>query len=312
MSEYVEDEWEDVVGAAAVAKTPTIGPQIQARVERAPSHGDLMARFSATEPPVFTQDQLSGLAEGVPLENFLQTPSGWALMRCESASRAVHSTDGTTTKVVEYPGFLVSAKLRGFPYLWVTVELYNGTHKAVMRTPDLKMRPAPWHCRRGEGLMVRTSDKMARVTFKKKCVHKPTGKDLAFELGKKYDSYTDGATPQFVFVVVPFDGRFRVEDAVRSPKFQVKSKRQERFLQPANKRRKLNPQLAKLDTDIASARQTLKSLQAERRRLDIVASKYRGCFEQVKALIPHMHNKTLRLALAFALQDDKAEDSASF
>lgn len=297
MSDYSDDEWEDVLGPAAVAKTPAVESQIKGRVERAPSESDLTSRFAATPLPTRSQDQLLKLGELVPLDNFHRAASGPVLYRCEPAAK-------------KYPGFTLSAKLCAHPYLWVTVELLNGSSKASMRTPDIKTRDV-WHCRRESGVLIRT-DALVAVHFKKKCVHKQTGKDMAFELGKNFESHTAGVTPLFVFVVVPFDGRFRHEDAVRSPPFQVLSKRQDRFLQSSNKRRKRNNHLDKLDTDIASAQRELQKLQAEKRRLNTVSAKFRECFGQIQSLIPYLNSETARLALDFALRDEQVEDSASF
>ena len=274
------------------------------------SFGEIVAQFGTTTSPTFDRKACENLPEEIPLQHFTKEDYGNVLYRCESANK-------------KYPAIVFSDALRSSPALWITVQLFNATTKKNMRTPDIKTNAGDGleKHRSGDGLLVRPN--RAKLSFKKKSVkrvnvfvdgeQRMVAKDFAFSLSARFESFTDEEDAQFVFVAVPFDGRFVVEKAVRSEPFIIKSKRQEKRLGHRTKRRKRNAYIEKLDTDIHCAECTLRQLNDQSRRLELIISQFDTCFRQLNSLVRlrSLTDPTMRLALEFALRDVEEEETAS-
>ena len=281
--------------------------QMLPRVHHRVTFDEMVTRFTETSLPSFDRKACDALPEKVPLHNFTKEDYGNVLYRCESANK-------------EYPTIVLNDTLRAFPSLWITVQLYNASTKANMRTPNLKTKSVEKY-RFGDGLLVRANTQ--ELSFKKKSVKNVTvsingeqrtvAKDFAFSLSRRFASFTDGEDAQFVFIVVPFDGRFLVDKAVRSEPFTINSKRQENRLGKRAKRRKRNVYIEKLDTDIHCAQCTLNQLNHEAERRGLMVKQFDTCFQQLNRLVRlrSLKDPTMRLALEFALRDVKEEETAS-
>lgn len=247
------------------------------------------------ERPIWSMEDRERLPELLSLENFVVDESGNSLYRCEPAKKQNPTLTGL--KCLAHHSKVV-----------VFICLFNSSESVPMRTPDSKTKTLN-KTRLHGGIVVNPSEVDA-VRFKKKCQDK-AGKDLAFELGKGFMSHTAGATPQFIFVAVPFQNGYLTQKAVRSPTFRVFSKRQERFLEPKQKKRRKNAEIQKLDTDIGNAVTTFGALEQELRHADFVHGGMKAFFGQLRAQVAHMQDDTARIALEFALRSAEEPETAS-
>lgn len=254
-------------------------------------------QVAATQAPLppLTMSEREKLKSTLKLENFIQNEGGYTLYRCEPANQKNPTLTGLSS-------------LKQFDKVHVAVHVFNSEESVFMRTPDMKNKYIKYE-RHEDGLLVdpKTVD---AIRFKKKCQDK-LGNDSGFELGKGYMSHTAGATPQFVFVVTPFSNGYIKSQAIRSTPFRVLSKRQERFLQPKQKRRRVNVDLQKYDTDIRNAKTTHNMLESDLRRANIVHSAMRNFFAELRNHVDHVQDETTRLALQFALRCSNEPETAS-
>lgn len=247
------------------------------------------------ERPTWSMQERECIPELLKLENFVVDASGISLYRCEPAKK-----QNPTLKGLEC--------LSEYSQVVVFIYLLNSAECVPMRTPDSKKKELN-HCRLDGGIQLCPS-KVHSVRFKKKCQDK-SGNDLAFELGKGFMSHTAGTTPQFIFVAVPYSNGYIMNKAVRSPAFKVFSKRQERFLEPTQKKRRKNAEIQKLDTDIENAMTTFGTLEQDLRHANFIHSAMKSFFEQMRDQVENVEDETARVALAFALRCAQTPETAS-
>jgi len=250
-------------------------------------------RIEDATVPTWSWAALDQMPETLTLVNFVQQIWGYALFRCEPANK-------------QYPGIAFGATT--FEKAHVSVHLKNSKSSVTMRTPEVKTKGLEY-TRLESGLVVRPE---GVIHFKKKCLDKKTKKDLAFELGKRYLSFTGENTPEFVFVVVPFEnGAYAPNKAFRSPAFHVFSKRQARFLQHKHKRQKKNVEIEQMDTDIHDAETTLRSLEETLDRHVVANQQMNAFFDEMRADIHRITNETAKTALEYALRHVQSSELAT-
>jgi hypothetical protein len=256
VSDYDSDEWEETVSCLPPAVVPN--PR--------------QKTIHTIELPKLVRNDLEKIPETLEMLNLVDNGKKKDLYRCEPASK-------------QYPGCHSSALCNLKTYL-LQICLFNSAPNrdgvfvfVPMRVPDFKTKGLNF-VRRNQtecgpnGVVTDNScvfivnGKTPTVHFKKKCVHKRTGKDIAFKLGKGFLSYTGGIVPQFTIVAIPFvSGKLDLSKAIRTPKFEVWSKRQERHTARTNKRHKKSSEIGKLDTNIAEAEIALNALKTEFQRI---------------------------------------------
>ena len=154
--------------------------------------------------------------------------------------------------------------------------------------------------------------KTSTVHFKKKCVHKRTGKDIAFKLGKGFLSYTGGIVPQFTIVAIPFvNGRFDLLKAIRTPKFEVWSKRQERHTARTNKRHKKSSEIGRLDTNIAEAEIALNALRVEFEKIRCRNRKLEVMIGTVRRRAIRLPDSASKIAYEYATRETTARSETA-
>lgn len=247
------------------------------------------------ERPNWNMSEREKLPVELGLENFVMDESGYNLYRCEPAKKMNPTLCGLS-QFSEYESVHIS------------IRLLNAEKSVVIRTPDLKRKCLNAH-RLDQGVLV-NAKKEHSVRFKKKCQDK-SGNDTAFELGKGFMSHTLGATPQFIFVAIPYCGGYVPEKAVRSPPFRIFSKRQERFLEPKKKRRRKNVEIQKLDTDIQNAKATFHMMEQELRHAEFINGAMGAFFNQLRSHVANIEDDTTRIALEFALRCEQENETAS-
>jgi len=215
---------------------------------------EVVATVNDVKLPQYTKDDRETMPESLQLSNFVKTNHILSLYRCEPANK-------------EYPGICIPPSFAKYEALMVSIELHNAIGRPVRtRLPDFKSKGMTYK-RRGDVVFV-IRPELPVIYFKKKCQDKRTGKDIAFELGGGFSSHTGEITPQFTIVMTPFvNGRLAVEKAVRSPKFHVFSKRQDRHTAQTKKRHKKNTEILKMDTNIREAETTYQALHRDLERL---------------------------------------------
>lgn len=250
-------------------------------------------RIEDATVPTWSQAALEKLPELLSLVNFVENIWGYSLFRCEPANK-------------QYPGIAFGATT--FQSAHVSVQLKNTKSCVHMRTPDIKDRGLQ-HTRLDSGIVVRPE---GVIHFKKKCLDKQTKKDLAFELGKGYLSFTGDNEPEFVFVVVPFEnGAYVPSKAFRSPPFRVFSKRQQRFLGHKHKRQKRNVEIQKMDTDLHDAVTTLRALDQTLQRETFLNQQMLAFFDDMRAAIHSVQDATAKTALEYALRQMQTSEVAT-
>lgn len=251
-----------------------------------------------TSQPNWTMEERQKLPVGLTLENFLKEDSGLTLYRCEAAKKKNPTVSGLQS-------FGNGTKVH------LSICLFNSEETVYMRCPDVKRKK--FECQRlDSGIVFDVKDAMNELRFKKKCQNK-TGNHTGFELGREYESYTNGTTPQFVFVAVPYTSGYVKNLAIRSPPFKILSKRQERFLDPKTKRRKKAPEIEKLDTDIHNAKSTFNMLEKDIRHETFVNKSMKTFFNELAQFAEHLQNPTAKIAIQFALRQgqEKEPETAS-
>jgi len=258
VSDYDSDEWEET--------TDDIPTNILSNPPQKTIH--------TIELPELVRTHLEKIPETLEILNLVDNGKKKDLYRCEPASKC-------------YPG-CSSPDLYSHNTYLLQICLFNsapnsdGTRGYVpMRVPDFKTKGLNF-VRRNQtpdlldpnGITIDnscvfvTNGKKSTIHFKKKCVHKRTGKDIAFKLGKGFLSHTGGIVPQFTIVVIPFvNGKLDLLKAIRTPKFEVWSKRQERHTARTNKRHKKSSEIGRLDTNIAEAEIALNALRVEHEKI---------------------------------------------
>jgi hypothetical protein len=221
------------------------------------------------ELPQLTRDTMKNIPEDLEILNLVTSGKKSFLYRCEPAER-------------KYPAVRSNSLASGQTYL-LQICLFNaavdntgGYQYVPMRLPDFKTKGLNF-VRRNQtpdlqdrfGNVVDTScvfvvaGKQGTISFKKKCTG-ASNKDIAFELGKGFLSHTGDTIPQFTIVAIPFNnGELALTRAIRTPLFEVWSKRQTSANPRNNKRAKKSSEIARYDTNISEASVTLNALKAQ-------------------------------------------------
>ena len=241
------------------------------------------------------------MPQNLHLTNFVEKDGVITLYRCEAAKGKNPKVSGMSAQP--------------FQHIHIFICLFNSAECIFMRTPDVKkncQKPPFQHKRIDNGIRFSPSanSEYSEIRFKKKCQDKQ-GNQTGFELGREYESYTKGTTPQFVFIAVPYVNGYIKEKAVRSPPFRILSKRQERFLNPTQKRRRKNTVVQKLDTDIINANSTLRMVQNDLRHQKFVNSAMQNFFAHLGTLTGHLQNETAKISIDFALRKKQVVETAS-
>ena len=167
--------------------------------------GDSQLRGSI-ERPVWSREEREKLPVALNLSNFVETDSVMTLYRCEAAK-------GCNPTI---------SNIRTLPYeeVHIFVCLMNSEQCIYMRTPDVKKdcsKKAFEFERINEGICFKPADnsEYTELRFKKKCQDKQ-GNQTGFELGREYESYTNGTMPQFIFIAMPYCNGYLRDRAVRS------------------------------------------------------------------------------------------------
>jgi len=262
-----EDEWMDTDDVVVVPKT-----------------------LHTVECPSFKFSEMKDIDRNITLVNFIKDENGNTLFRDEP----VHK---------KYPGIRFNSRMASFDSVLVMLVLYfENSERVAVRVPDIKtkkMNPI----RRNAGLFVSPQEiSNNTLEFKKKCVDKKSGHDTAFELGVNYRSHTNGIPSQFAFVLVPFqNGQFLVQEAGRSDKFYVKSKRQQRFL-PNNgqsKRPKLNTATLRIETNIKAAQDIYETLRQRMRVVQHDNAEYVKLMSSVRTVLTLMPDGPVKIGLSY-------------
>ena len=278
VSDDSEDEWVDTDDAVDVPKT-----------------------LHTAELPSFKFSELKDIRRSVALVNFVQDENGNTLFRDEP----VHK---------KYPGIRLHSKMASYDSVLIMLVLYfENSERVAVRVPDIKTKKMV-PIRRRAGLFVSPKEiSNNTVEFKKKCVDKKSGCDTAFELGVNYRSHTNGIPSQFAFVLVPFqNGKFLTEEAGRSDKFYVKSKRQERFLPQhgRNKRPKMNTETLRIETNIKAAQDIYETL---RQRLKVVQhdnAEYTKLMSSVRTVLTLMPDGPVKIGMTYGARSLNTESEA--
>ena len=248
VSDYDSDEWEETGSCLPTDAVPN-PPQ---------------KTIHTIELPKLVRNDLEKIPETLEMLNLVDNGKKKDLYRCEPASK-------------QYPG-CHSPVLSNLKTYLLQICLFNSAPNrdgvfvfVPMRVPDFKTKGLNFVRRNQTPGVVSDNScvfivdgKTPTIHFKKKCVHKRTGNDIAFKLGKGFLSYTGGIVPQFTIVAIPFvSGKLDISKAIRTPKFEVWSKRQERHTARTNKRHKKSSEIGKLDTNIAEAEIALNALRTE-------------------------------------------------
>lgn len=283
-SDESEDEWEE-------SDTPA-SSELPPRASSLPIRSPL-AKASAQEfssCPLFSFSQLQAMPANLRLHNFIHDANGYTLYRDEPYRNK------------QYPGLQLTSETLSEDTVHISMALYyqNG-NRVPVRVPDVKSKKNKMVRQKSGVFIERSTIENNRVFFKKKSVNKKSGQDEAFELGVNYSSHTMGVPSQFVFLAIPVqNGRFLMEKAQRSPKFYVKSKRQERHLPQSKKRRTKNVEHLRINTDIQAAERTYNILLAQFNSLQHDNREYNKILSTVKNVLPLMPSGAVQLGLAHA------------
>tara|TARA_B110000977_G_scaffold49739_1_gene67582 strand:+ start:3172 stop:4023 length:852 start_codon:yes stop_codon:yes gene_type:complete len=234
MSDSDSDEWEDS-DTDYEAQSLTV---------------DITDTIDTVLLPTYSKPEREKMPTTLQLLNVIKTKNTLCLYRCEPANK-------------KYPGIRIPSSFAGVEAVMVSIELHNAVGGPVRtRLPNFKSKGLTSTRRKDVVFIVRP--KTDTIYFKKKCQDKYDGKDAAFELGGGFSSHTGEITPQFTIVMAPFvKGKIVLERAVRTPKFHVFSKRQDRHTVRTKKRHKKNTEILKMDTNIREATTTLEALKQE-------------------------------------------------
>jgi|MDSY01.1.fsa_nt_gb hypothetical protein len=245
--------------------------------------------------PTWSRKELGALKCQLGLENVIQDQGGLVVYRCEPADK-------------KYPTLTGLSSLRQFEHVHVAIMVFNSDEHVTMKTPDMKNKYITY-VEYMDGIIVNAKNTKS-LRFKKKCQNKGGG-ESGFELGKGYISHTNGATPLFVFVATPFDHVYLKNKSIRSEPFRIQSKRQERFLEPKQKRRRTKNDVRKYDTDIGNAKSTFAMLETELRRAQIVHRAMNRFFDELRNYADDIVDDTTRYSLQFALRCSEESETAS-
>tara|TARA_B100001559_G_scaffold196169_1_gene164151 strand:+ start:124 stop:1011 length:888 start_codon:yes stop_codon:yes gene_type:complete len=285
-SDDSDDEWVDSVGVESTEPQTNTNAPIEP-IARDPLASDILSLTNIENLPI-----------SVEMVNTEYKQNGMTIFRCEPAAG-------------NFPGVAIPSQMRHYKFLHVSIHLLNATVPKNMRLPDPKKK-ADIFCRcingnnQERGVFIKSTEK---IYFKKKCVNKHTGKDTAFQLGKGFKSNTGGIDPQFCIVITPWFGNdFILDQAVRTDRFYVFSKRQDRFLKAKTKRPRKNAEIERLDTNISAAESTLRELQVELMRLRHQNASTEDMFNRIREKSKMMPESATKIALTFSTRPLNQEE----
>jgi len=238
-------------------------------------------------------ENINNLASSVEIINMENEQNGLSLYRCEPAKG-------------NPPGIVIPVELKHYKFLHVSIHLINGTVPTHMRLPDPKKKNVLFsRCLDSDGMergaFISTIGTSDTLYFKKKCINKHSGLDTAFQLGKGFASNTGGITPQFCIVLTPWVvNGFAQDKAVRTDRFYIFSKRQDRYLDAKKKRPRKNVEIKRLDTDIDAAESTLRILQEQFLRIRHKNIGSEQLFGRIREKLFVMDDSTTKIALTFS------------
>ena len=208
-----------------------------------------------------------------------------------------------------YPTVVVPSSHRQYSQMMLTIVLYkHGLEHVDVRFPDLKDKFE--HFRGRHGIWINPSAN-ATVRMKKKAIDKDNN-NVGFRLGVDFHFLTNFIEPLFVIVATPFkDGRFCPKDAIRTPPFRVKSKRNGRSETVPHKRRKKALELHKLNTDIESARNQKDRLQREEARMSYLNNEDERFLRHLHQRAEALPDGPTKIALLYASRPFKKSETVS-
>jgi len=302
-SGWSDDEWVDSGHVDGSGPAPHDAPTNMV------ASGATESAVSPSWVPIFSSGDRENMSVDLELLNSVQSKNTACIYRCEPANK-------------HYPGIRIPERLKTARTLMLTIELHNavGAPKRT-RMPDFKTKGLKFERCVGPGQRPPPGEQPSKdvvflkqpfpdvVHFKKKCQDKITHKDIAFELGGGFVSHTGEITPQFTIVATPFIGnKLCVEQAARTEKFHVFSKRQDRFMVRTKKRRKKNTEILRKETNIKEAEVVLKSLeqklQTEKLRNDIISSSLR----EIRLRSAKLPSGPMKIAIEYATRQLESDD----
>ena len=257
-----------------------------------------MATMDNVAIPTYSKPIRETMPTTLQLLNVIKTKNTFCLYRCEPANK-------------EYPGVRIPAAFSNDEAIMVSIELHNAVGTPVRtRLPNLKSKG--FTSKRREDVVFIIRPKTDIIYFKKKCQDKRTGKDTAFELGGGFSSHTGEITPQFTIVMVPFvKGKIVMERAVRTSKFHVFSKRQDRHTARTKKRHKKNTEILKMDTNIREATITLQALRQDLISLRHHTSMAERVNVQIRKMTAELPQGPIKIALQYGTRTQQSNNFIS-
>jgi len=256
----------------------------------------------AIKIPLLTRSDRERIPETVEFQNLTVQGQSKYVFRCEPADK-------------KYPGVVVPEHMRTCDAVLISLYVHNSKSDHHMtRVPDFKTKNLNVVRREGGVVFVKNLRLLSNWTlnFKKKNKDRVTNKDTAFELGKKFLSYTGDASPRFTFILVPFsNGRLMIAEAARTCKFQIESKRQDQNRRRPKKRLRKNTELLQTETNIREANVTLGSLRQELRRVRLRNTQNVEICHNLKLHCSELSVGPLKLAIEFATRNLGTEGSGS-
>jgi hypothetical protein len=252
--------------------------------------------------PIYTKSQREKMPETLKMLNVVEANGTNCIYRCEPANK-------------KYPGVQIPDDLKGNEAIMFTIELDNAVQEPVRtRLPNFKGKgvsftrrqsPNQWRERIGQepvdDVVFINAPFQDVVYFKKKCQDKETGRDAAFELGGGFSSHTADITPQFTITATPFKhGKLLTDKAIRTKCFHVFSKRQDRHLVRSKKRRKINTESLKIQTDITEAEIALNVLKQSLVSVQHQNNIYTTLYTEIKNRAQTLPNGPSKTALLYA------------
>jgi len=248
----------------------------------------------AVKIPLLTRSDREQIPEKVEFQNLTVQGQSKYVFRCEPADK-------------KYPGVVIPEHMRTCDAVLISMYVHNSKRDPHMtRVPDFKMKNLNVVRREGGAVFVKNLRLLSSHTlsFKKKSKDRVTNKDSAFELGKKYLSYTGDVSPRFTIILVPFsNGRLIVAEAARTCNFQIESKRQDKNQHRVRKRLKKNTELLQTETNIREAQVALGSLRQELQRVRLRNTQNVEICRNLKSRCSQLPVGPVRIAIEFATRN---------
>jgi len=248
--------------------------------------------------PTYSKPDREAMPTTLELLNVIKTKNTLCLYRCEPANK-------------EYPGVRIPSSFARDEAIMVSIELHNAIGTPVRtRIPNFKSKGLS--SIRRENVVFVMRPKTDTIYFKKKCQDNITKMDTAFELGGGFSSHTGEITPQFTIVMAPFvKGKVVTERAVRTSKFHVFSKRQDRHTASTKKRHKKNTEILKMDTNIREATITLEALKQELVRLQYRTKISENTNSRIRQMTEGLQDGPIKIGLEYGTRTQQSNNFIS-